>query len=144
MAYAQWATFDINVKGFAVIIQNVDLKWGKFHELDDKDKEIDAKKINGKVIDYDTADKDRIISVCGRSDAASGTEGSFELYRYDPSTKKATVKLAVITWDCPWGSKKNTFDASSENKNYMVSHSHPNTDSSALGNITIKIREFDE
>lgn len=123
MAYAQWAMFDINVKGFKVIIKNAKLKWGKFHELGNKDKEVKIDEINGKVLDYNTTDKERIISTCGRSDAASGTEGTFEIYLYDEITKKEVTKLSEVTWDCPWGSKTNTFDCSNENNNYMVSHS---------------------
>ncbi|MCD7726331.1 MAG: aegerolysin family protein [Clostridiales bacterium] len=144
MAYAQWATFDINVKGFSVIIQNASLAWGKFYVLDHKDQEISVDDMNKRVIEYGSADEDRIICVCGRSDAASGTQGKFEIYRYDPSTQEATVKLAVVTWDCPWGNKHNSFDASCVNQNYMVSHSNANLDSGALGSITITIREFDE
>lgn len=141
MAYAQWVTLEIDVKGFDVIIQNVNLSWGKFHQLNNKDSEIKKDKVEGKIITENSDNEGRIICACGRSDAASGTEGSFEIYLYDPATKKAVNKLSKVYWDCPWGSKKNQIDTSTENDGYLVGHSYANLDSGALGSIVIKIRK---
>ncbi|WP_278574702.1 hypothetical protein [Fusobacterium ulcerans] len=46
----QYATFDIDVKGFKVIIKRALLSWGTFHELGDKSKEIKRTEIEGKLL----------------------------------------------------------------------------------------------
>ncbi len=134
MAYAQWATFQINVlkPDTSVIIRDVKLNWGKFYAFNDKDHEIKSKDIEGKIITDKTPHNQRIISACGRSDSASGTEGSF-LLNYQDET------IGKLYWDCPWGSKTNTCTWEKHSDNFMVELTGINTDSGALGNIQINI-----
>ena len=40
MAYAQWVSFTVKVKGFAGKTDNANLSWGKFYKYDNKDEEI--------------------------------------------------------------------------------------------------------
>jgi hypothetical protein len=72
------------------------------------------------------------IASCGREDASSGTEGSYDIY--DGGTKVCTVY-----WDCPWGLKRNSFETKNVNKDYTVQDSGANLDSGAIGTVTIKV-----
>lgn len=110
-------------------VQNASLDWGKFYEYDNKDKELSAGEINKIEV---ASGKSAWICSCGRSDASSGTEGSFELY-------DGSVKIGRFKWNCPWGKKGNSFewtqDASTES--YFTEREGGNKDSGAIGTVTI-------
>nr|MBT2979859.1 aegerolysin family protein [Vibrio anguillarum] len=79
--------------------------WGKFYDSKQigvaggsKDNEYEPSAIDGHIIERGTSFS---INACGRSDASSGTEGSFELY-------DGPTHVGTYSWDCPWGSKTNT------------------------------------
>jgi hypothetical protein len=126
-AYAQWVVINItNSSSKPVVVKNVHLSWGKFHKdgkspassarvmvpsrhldhnacIDNKDAEIPAKDIeNTKILPGDTFR----INSCGREDASSGTEGDFDLY------EDGGPKVRHFYWDCPWGTKTNTWTIS--------------------------------
>ncbi|MCB1194181.1 MAG: aegerolysin family protein [Leptospiraceae bacterium] len=131
MAYAQWISINIKPKGFNAIIRNVKSDWGKFYQ-GSKDNEVNIDAINNHIInDGEGFD----ISSCGREEATSGTEGSFDIY--DGSTH-----IGNYYWDCPWGSKTNTSTWTPSNDNYLAQVSGANLDSGALGDIAIKIGKY--
>jgi len=128
MAYAQWVSIKIQARGFTAQLKNVVHKWGKFYSSS-KDSEIDPGTIEGHEI---TNGNSYTISACGRSDSASGTEGSFDIYDSD-------THIGTYSWDCPWGSKTNrsTWDRNFACDNYVVEITGANLDSGALGNVDI-------
>jgi hypothetical protein len=131
MAYAQWATFTIKAKNCNISIKNPIHQWGKFYDGINKDKEIAAEDIDRTLI------KDRqefTFGACGRSDAASGTEGSFDLY-------DGETLVASYSWDCPWGSKTNTSSLTVHQRDDYLVQLYPsgNLNSGALGNVGLTI-----
>lgn len=102
---------------------------GKFYKWNNKDDEISVGEVEGATIKQ--GDSYGIAS-CGRSDASSGCEGSFELFDGD-------TRVCKIYFDCPWGSKTNTFNVSDIDKRHMVQFQGGNIDSGALGNVDVKI-----
>ena len=128
-AYAQWVVIEIiNSSKEPVVIKNLSTKWGKFYRdsksphspvssasvvdilnldhntcIDDKDEEVEASTIeNTKIL----SKKRYRVNSCGRKDASSGTEGSFDL------EEEGGEKVRHFYWDCPWGKKTNTWTVS--------------------------------
>ena len=97
----------------------------------DKDTEVNKSTIEGKVVE---ADQQLRINACGRSDAAEGTTGSFDLV--DVATQQV---IRHVYWDCPWGTKRNTFTVSGSNSKWMIEYSGQNLDSGALGTISVDV-----
>jgi hypothetical protein len=131
MAYAQWVTITLQPRGLSLSVQNAKLEWGKFYS-GDKDNEVSTASINEIVVADGQA---AVISSCGRSDASSGTEGSFDLY-------DGPTFLGTYAWDCPWGSKTNTSTWTPGNESYISQVTGANLYGGALGNVTIKIAKF--
>jgi hypothetical protein len=139
MAYAQWVTITIYASNYDVTLKNVAHSWGKFYDADqigtaggNKDKEYEPSDIEGKVIKSGNSFS---INACGREDASSGTEGSFELY-------DGTTQVGTYSWDCPWGIKTNSSTWSPAGpqpplNKYITSQSGANLDSGALGTVTV-------
>ncbi|WP_310555877.1 aegerolysin family protein [Flavobacterium sp.] len=133
MAYAQWVAITIYPSNFEITLKNVAHSWGKFYKDGNKDNEIQPSEIEGTKI---AAGNSYVIYACGRSDAAAGTEGSFDIY------DGATV-VGTYTWDCPWGSKTNSSNWSPNGpqppfNNYITQQSGANLNSGALGNVTLQ------
>ncbi|KAF8687636.1 hypothetical protein AX14_003645, partial [Amanita brunnescens Koide BX004] len=100
-AYAQWVVITLNNSSTkAVVVKNVGLSWGKFHEEGNKDKEIPVSDIENTEIPPGGEFR---INSCGRENASSGTEGEFDIYEVDSN------KVRHFYWDCPWGSSTNTW-----------------------------------
>jgi len=130
MAYAQWVEIKVEPTGTDLQIKNAKANWGKFYQHPNKDKELSPAQINKLKI---TPANPVIIASCGRSDASAGTEGSFDLYAGE-------VKVAHYKWNCPWGSKTNSQALTpGTNEHYVTQVSGGNTDSGALGNVTLKV-----
>jgi hypothetical protein len=134
MAYAQWVTITITPANVDVKLKNVAHSWGKFYKTGDKDTEIPVSDIEGTVIAQGSS---FTVNACGREDAASGTEGTMDLFDGD-------TKIGTYTWDCPWGTKSNSSTWSSSgpqppHNKYVVQQSGANLDSGALGNVTIQV-----
>lgn len=142
MAYAQWATFKIDVKSpdTDIVIDDVNIKWGKFHEYNNKENKISSEDIKNKIINSSTSESERIISTCGLEHSASGTEGEFCIYYKNNNHKD---KIGKIYWDCPWGSKTNQCVWEKHSEHFMVEVTGFNTDSGALGNVRILIMKVD-
>lgn len=131
MSYAQWVSVTIRTK-VAVVIKNTQIKWGKFYDGANGDKDKSVGSPNGTTIQ--AGGKFTFYS-CGREDSASGTEGSIDIY-----TEKDDKKIGMYVWDCPW-SGKNSSNFYSEGGKYEVALSGANINSGALGNITLSILE---
>ncbi len=133
MAYAQWVTITIYPTNFTVTIKNIAHSWGKFYKNGNKDDEIQPSDIEGVNIEGGSS---YMIEACGRSDSASGTEGTFDLY-------DGATKIGTYSWDCPWGSKTNSSDWSPSGpqpplNNYTTQQSGANLHSGALGNVVLQ------
>jgi hypothetical protein len=140
MAYAQWVTITIYATNYDVTLKNVAHSWGKFYDSaqigvagGNKDKEYEPGAIEGHVIKKNESFS---INACGRSDASSGTEGSFELYDGD-------TQVGTYSWDCPWGSKTNSSTWSPAGpqpplNHYLTSQTGANLNSGALGTVNIQ------
>jgi hypothetical protein len=128
MAYAQWVSYTVLADNFNATIKNASLSWGKFYLYDDKDHELSPDDVNGQVIESGT-EGFNVVSSCGRSDSASGTQGQFDLYDGD-------TKVVTLVWDCPWGSKTNSWSQTSQNKKYIVSVTGGSVSSGAIGVLT--------
>ncbi|KAK7052820.1 Aegerolysin Aa-Pri1 [Paramarasmius palmivorus] len=130
MAYAQYIIIILhNVGNGPMKVKNVSLSWGKFHADGNKDKEISKDEIEGKVIGPDEKFQ---INSSGRSDASSGTEGSFDLVDVNDNNKT----IRHFYWDCPWGSKVNTWTVNGSNSKWMVEHQGANLYGGAIGTVT--------
>ncbi|KAG9253585.1 aegerolysin type hemolysin [Emericellopsis atlantica] len=136
MAYAQWVYILLQTQAAMsqsnITLQNVHLNWGKFFEYDNKDREVSVDQVQKTSI---KPGNQVGIAACGRSDASSGTEGSFEIW-------DGETKICKVYWDCPWGSKTNTFTVSELNDVYSVEARGANLDSGALGNVTVRISKW--
>ncbi len=142
MAYGQWVSFSIKTKGFNGVVNNATLSWGKFYKYDNKDEEVDSSQING--IQF-TSGKfyPNAISACGRSDAASGTEGSFDIYIDGSDVTDKNNLICKLSWDCPWGSKTNTWGASGYDvEKYIVGIIGGSSYGGAIGNLTVTIADI--
>ncbi|KAF8469926.1 Aegerolysin family protein [Kalaharituber pfeilii] len=132
-AYAQWAVIHVinKCKRDSIVIKDVTLRWGKFHEPGNKDAEIKAGSIENTVVD---PGKEYWIYTCGRKDAASGTEGYFRLY-----VNNSKTKICSFDWDCPWGSKTNSYRVSEGGDDYPTTATGGNLDSGALGDVYVTV-----
>ncbi|KAF8668060.1 hypothetical protein AX14_006257 [Amanita brunnescens Koide BX004] len=131
MAYAQWVVINVaNSSPRPVVVKNVSLHWGKFYKEGDKDAEIPVQGIENTRI---LPGQEFRISSCGRENAASGTEGQFDIY------EEGGDKIRHFYWDCPWGRKGNTWTISGSNRQWVVESSGANLDSGALGNISVDL-----
>ena len=132
-AYSQWVEVEVFAVNMDVTIKEANLKWGKFYEAGNKNAEIEPSKINGYIIDSGKSYK---ISSCGRSNASSGTQGSFALYHGD-------TYIGTYSWDCPWSGKNSDSLNCTSNTEYSLSKTDGNYSDGALGNIKltcIKVR----
>jgi hypothetical protein len=150
-SYKEWVTIELYLaQGEDLTINNLQVFWGKLHKIGllqchllsinlpnsylcpgNKDDEISVSTVEG----HRLKDGDRYtIASCGRSGAASGTEGSFDL------VNNARDVVAHIYWSCPWGASGNEFKAYSKQEEWLVSAS-PVSPDSALGDIKVKLYE---
>lgn len=91
-----------------------------------KDNEIEIEDVNNTVIN--PGDSYTIYS-CGRENASSGTEGTFDLVE-----SSGGKFIRTFYWDCPWGSKQNKAEVRGSNSAWLVEPNGFNYDSGALGN----------
>ncbi|MBV9013750.1 MAG: aegerolysin family protein [Pseudonocardiales bacterium] len=132
MAYAQWIRIIISAEVGGVSVQNAYRDWGKFYQCpNNKDHELSDSEINE--IRVPEGEIGYVCS-CGRSDASSGTEGTIDLYDYDRK-----VKIGTFYWDCPWGSKYNSWTWTKGSNNYMVEMSGGNKYGGAIGDVTLTV-----
>ncbi|WP_281233933.1 aegerolysin family protein [Flavobacterium gelatinilyticum] len=129
MGYAQWIEIKIVSENMTVQVKNTKRDYGKFYEYGDKNKELSIAAINSIKIESGTSKR---ICACGRSGAATGTEGSFELYDGD-------TKIGKFYWDCPFWKSSNeiSWTQSASETSYKTDKEGGNKSSGAIGNVTI-------
>ncbi|KAL0631329.1 hypothetical protein Q9L58_009808 [Maublancomyces gigas] len=132
MGYAQWIILNIfnNLQNQIIQIKDVELEYGRFHKVTDKDSEISTSEISAMKI---FAGHTGSIASSGRVNSPTGTTGSIDLY-YDKT------KICTLYWDCPWGSRQNTFEVRDQNSvsGYWCHPGHWNRDG-AIGNVEVKV-----
>ncbi|CAF1573660.1 unnamed protein product, partial [Didymodactylos carnosus] len=72
------------------------------------------------------------FSSSGRSWSASGTQGSVELW-------SQSVKIGTFVWDCPWGSKTNSYDITDKGADYVISVDGGSRYGGAIGIVSITV-----
>ena len=108
----QWVEVTIVAKGVDLEIKAAPLKWGKYYDASTavaaKAKaELDAvKQVNGMKIE---SGKTFILGASGRLDAASGTEGAFEIW-------SGGKLVGTYSWDAPYGATSNKSDFAEANE----------------------------
>lgn len=102
---------------------------GKFYEWDDKNKDTTADAVNAVTV---APGETGLVASCGKSDAASGTEGYLDLYDGD-------TKICTVYWSVPWGSKYNTFTIQDRNPGYLISVSDWNQSHGGIGKVELEI-----
>jgi len=100
------------------------------YHVDDKDDEIPASDIEGKVI---LAGESYRVNSCGRANASSGTEGSFDLVDQNGTA------IRDLYWNCPWGKKTNVWRVTGGNVKWLLESNGANLNSGALGTITVTV-----
>jgi len=136
-AEAQFVVVKITARGGTTFtVKNASLPHGKWHAEGDKSNELNTNQIEGMQIPTNTT---KTICACGASDAAVGTEGSFDLYDGD-------VKVGTYYWDCPWGKKANisrwdSVDQTAETP-YAVTSVLGNLDSGGIGTVTLTVTKI--
>ncbi|KAK7047442.1 Ostreolysin A6 [Paramarasmius palmivorus] len=132
-AYAQWVIIIMhNVGSGNVRLKNLQVLWGKLHADGDKDKELSRDQFEGQII---RPDQRLQLNACGRAHSPSGTEGRFDLCDADDGDRV----IRHFYWDCPWGSKRNTWTVSGTNSNWIVEYRGQNLNSGALGTIYVEL-----
>lgn len=131
MAYAQWVSYSIIADNCNLQIKNSQHSWGKFYKYDNKDNELSPSEVDGQVIEIGQ-ECFNVVSSCGRSDSASGIQGSFDLYDGD-------TRVVTLVWNCPWGSKSNSWSQSNQNSKYVVSVTGGSMDSGSIGVLTVEV-----
>lgn len=134
MAYAQWIAVHIEVSPVLdkIGIRNAYTSWGKFYNYPDKDQEVPPQYVS----DIDaTTDRPVWIASCGRENASSGTQGSFDCYHENK-------KIGTFRWDCPWASgTANRFifmPASDEYNGQIIGGSV----AGAIGELRLRLSKF--
>ncbi|OUC50242.1 hemolysin, partial [Eggerthia catenaformis] len=96
MAYAEWIAVKVVVsKSIGTVgIRNATLQWGKFYRYTNKDDEISTEEVSSMNVQ---AGSPQWIASCGRENASSGTQGSFDCY-------DGNTKMGTFSWDDPWKS----------------------------------------
>ncbi|KAF4592201.1 hypothetical protein GQ602_002500 [Ophiocordyceps camponoti-floridani] len=135
MAYAQWIILLIAnaLPNRDIKVQNARADWGKFWKGNNRDNEMASWEVNQIVAGPGTTQG---VKSCGRSDSASGTAGSLDLYDGD-------TRISHIWWNCPWGSKTNEFSAlvdDSVRSLYHIDVSEHSLDAGSIGTVVVTIR----
>lgn len=152
-AYAQWVSIEVvNYGPLPIQVKGVYTLWGKLYingqperhspsvlrvltylaySTGDKDAEVRPSHFENRIINPNGS---LTIAACGRAHSPSGTEGGFNLV--NPNGNDAIIRS--IYWDCPWGSKTNTWRVTGSLSGWEVFDRGANLNSGALGNITVE------
>ncbi|KAH7889167.1 Aegerolysin-domain-containing protein [Phlebopus sp. FC_14] len=132
--YAQWLNMRIkNLLGNAPIeIKEATISSGKFYN-EDKDKSLLPSQVDGTVI---APGQIVTVSACGKKGAWVGTEGKISLY-------EGSTRICVFSWDCPFWSSKNSFNATSVHPSYNVTVGDWNQTGGAIGNVYLEVERLD-
>ncbi|KAK6859108.1 aegerolysin type hemolysin [Apiospora arundinis] len=131
MAYGQWVYMVISnqTKSGSLKIKKLNLSCGKLYEWDNKDTGKEVKDVENQIIK--PLGKMGIAS-CGRSDAAMGTEGSYEIWDGED-------RVCKVNWSCPWSGSNKLTILEVDDSRYAAQSEGANLGSGALGHVTIKV-----
>lgn len=110
----------------------MNLSSGKFYR-GSKDNEISSSEVNKTVI---PPQGQGLVTSCGRSDAAIGTEGYLTIYESDGEHE---TKICRVYWSAPWGAFPNILnilDWDPNTSDYSISKDDVQQDST-IGNVEI-------
>lgn len=136
MAENQYVRIRLCAENLMLGINTAQLSSGKFHEPENKSKEIESAEIESTILN---SGEQKFICACGRSSAAVGTSGFIELI--DKENEKI---LGKYIWASPWSGKnisKWEYPDSKESdiKDYYTIFCDPETPKGPLGNINLII-----
>lgn len=144
MSYNQWIEITVVAEDLGLKVKNAKLKWGKFYQQGDKGVELEAEEISKITINRGN---EVTICACGRSGAASGTEGSFELHDSSINGDAGDAKslIGTYSWCVPWDTVSydniSKWTQKGENEsNYTTDAKLGNLTPGAIGNVYIMIQ----
>jgi hypothetical protein len=134
MGIAQFTEITLTNKSSQPIsIDNVHLASGKIYPEGKKNgTEITPGSVNGTQI---PAKKNYVFRTCGRSDAAVGTEGSFDIMA-------GGHLVRTVYWCSPWGTSANLLTATGDSEDWMADINpagNPGTGAGPLGMVGISV-----
>ena len=135
MAYAEWIAVKVVVsKSIGTVgIRNATLQWGKFYRYTNKDDEIPTEEVSSMNVQ---AGSPQWIASCGRENASSGTQGSFDCY-------DGNTKMGTFSWDDPWKSgATNTWSFTPASADYAGITSGGNATGTDIGEVTLTLGRF--
>lgn len=156
MGYGDWVDLHLTdtLPGLPVQVKNSELQWyphqsyrvwravlkldhrGKFYADGDKDREISPQQVDETVVPANSSASADVYS-CGREDAASGTQGSFDLIDQNFGTT-----ICSLQWNCPYNpgpGNWNLVEAQNLNSDYSVTIGEYNKKKGALKTIDVNI-----
>ncbi|KAJ5180528.1 hypothetical protein N7492_003738 [Penicillium capsulatum] len=121
-----------NGTGESIFTARPNLKYGKFYDAPDKDKEILPRDIEGLEI---KDNEHLLIHICGRDQELSGTTGTIDLDDVEDQY------IATLYWDVPFGSKTNTFSVSGPGRRskYIIAADGYNRSGTGLGTADVEV-----
>lgn len=127
--YSQWVAVTLCSEGATIYIKNAKHAYGKFYKSGDKDTEIEPSTINT----YSVKSGEHVyVNACGRSGAAMGTGGSFEVW-------DNSGLICTYYWDCPHGSAANKSYFEISNNAYNVDFVSGHLDKGAIGEVGLVV-----
>jgi hypothetical protein len=141
MAYKQWVKFSISPKGFNLLVQNAQLKYGKFYKDGDNGNEISAVDIDKIEINDGSFD---YVCACGRELSPSGTEGSFDLYDQGLDKNAKPIRIGTLNWNCSFDyvANPNALSWTIFSDNYNTQVPAPGNSGGALGLVPISCNKI--
>ena len=128
MAYGQWIQVILeNTSKKALSTSDTDIRWGKFYDAPDKDKEVATEDVNHQPIPSKESFQ---FAACGRENASSGTDGQMDIMDCDK-------RIFQLYWNCPW-SGSNELNVKHQAKNWYPFIPAFSKDG-AIGTVNIKI-----
>ncbi|KAJ5157657.1 uncharacterized protein N7482_008757 [Penicillium canariense] len=98
MGYDDWVDLHMTdaLPGLPIQVKNAELQWGKFYADGNKDHEITPEQVDSTVLPANSSGPADVWS-CGREDAPSGSEGSFDLIDQNYGNT-----ICTLEWNCPY------------------------------------------
>lgn len=134
MGQGDWVSITVTNKSKTrtMKISSLTLQWGKLYDgPDDRETEVSS----GRYVDKEIAPKGSIeFYSCGRSDSASGSEGSFTVV----DVTGGDAEICTVHWDVPFSGSNRFYKESEDSDNYTTALSSFST-SGPLKHQTVDI-----
>lgn len=124
--YDQWMELTIENAGKDPIHVTGNLAWGKWYKMGDKDQEVRSPH------DLIQFRQKFLVSTCGRSHSASGTEGNILIW---DSLRRN--RLVTVNFDCPWSGSNNF--TTRLHRPYVQLHHSSWSEVGALGSVSLRV-----